>query len=190
MSFRGAFVWVLLALWATWLFALSAELALALPGRWAPDLGWALLASLAAHARTRVLPLVAVVFALARSATSIDAPLASLAACLAFVGAFRMLRVVLDIAQPVPLAVLTLGATLACEAWYALVRQTQVEAALTRAALNASAGQPVWESVLAAGTGALSTAVVVWLAAPALRHLPGLSDLERKRTWPAAASSR
>jgi hypothetical protein len=187
---RDAVVWVLLGIWATWLFALSAELGLAFPGRWAPNLGWALLASLAAHARTRVLPLVAVVFALARSATSIDSPLANLAACLAFVGAFRMLRLVLDIAQPAPLAVLTFGATLACEGWYALVRQTQVERALTRAALDAVSHEPLWGSLLAAGAGALSTAALVWMAAPALRRLPGLSELERKKAWPAAASSR
>lgn len=190
MNWRAIVPWSLLALWATWSFALSFELAAAGLGRWTPDLGCALLAALAASVRTKQLPALALVFALARSAASIDPALANLAACLAFVAAARVLRWVFDLARPTPLALATALGAFALEAWFAWIGELRVHEHFTHAALESSARAGWWEQVARAAPGALVTALAVFVLAPLMRRLPGLSALEGKRTWPVAASPR
>lgn len=190
MNWRAILPWSLLALWATWSFALSFELAAAGLGRWTPDLGCALLAVLAASLRTKQLPLLALIFALARSAASIDPVLANLAACLAFVGGARVLRWVFDLARPTPLALSTALAALALEAWFAWIGELRVDEQFTRAALTSSAHAGWWAQVAQAAPSALVTALAVFALAPLLRRLPGLPALEGRSSWPAAASPR
>lgn len=190
MNWRSILPWSLLAIWATWGYALSFELAAAGLGSWAPDLGCALLAALAVSVRTRKLPLLALVFALARSAVSIDSPLANLAACLAFVGGARALRGVFDILRPTPLALSTAFGALTLEAWFAWIGGLRVDEHFTRVGLEGSARASWLAQVGHAAPGALITALAVFAFAPLLRRLPGLPALEGAKPWPAAASLR
>ncbi len=190
MSFATVLAWAALALWSVWGCALSQELAAGALGRFAPDLGLALLVSCAARLRTRDLGLLALVFAQARVATSIDPPLATLASTLGAVAFLRVVRGAFELARPTPLALASALVVWTSEVWLAQVAGLRVREQLSRAALDSVALPSLWEVLSHTAPGALSTALVVFVAAPLLRRLPGVPVLEGARSWPLVASHR
>lgn len=190
MNAATVLAWGALALWSVWGCALSQELGASSLGRFTPDLGLALLTSLAACLRTRDLGLLALVFAQARVATSIDPPFATLAAALGAVAFVRILRVVLDLSRPAPLALASALILWSSELWLSQIAGVRVREHLSRAALDSVELASIWEVLARTAPSAFTTAVVVFAAAPLLRRLPGASVLEGARSWPLVASRR
>jgi len=187
----GLLTWCAVALWATWSFALDGFLR-SLTGGFVflPSLGWVLLSALASSLDTRELPALAFVFALARCATSIEGPAETLAACLALVGALRVLRIAIDVARPAALAVFMLLASFGTEAWFALVHQSRVQDELVHAALELPESVSWLSSAFASWPSFLASALAALWFAPLLRRLPGVPARSRTSSWPAVASFR
>lgn len=167
----GRLPWLLLLLWATWLYALQGRLA-AQPGwgRWMPDLGLLLLLSLDARVTRELAWRVALVVALGRLATGADPPLAVLVATLGVVGFSGPLRELVLLDRPLTGALFAGLAALVTGA-YLVVAQRVVEPAL---GLGLS-------PLGAALRPALGTALAALFLLPFLRLLPGLSPLQRVR---------
>lgn len=191
MNLVRSLSWCVVALWATWSFALDGLLRTWFDGfAVLPTFGWVLLATLASSLDTRDLPALALVFALGRCATSIEGPAETLAACLAVVGALRVLRLAIDMARPAPLAVFVLIASFATESWFALVHQSRVQDGLMRAALEVPASVSWLTSAFSDWPSFVANAIAALCLAPLLRRLPGLPARSRSSTWPAVASFR
>ncbi len=190
MSFANVLAWAAVALWSVWCCALSEELAASALARYAPDLGLALLVTLAAHLRTRDLWLLALVFAQARAATSIDPPFATLASALGAVAFLRVVRGAFELSRRAPLALASALVVWSRELWLARIASSRVGEHLSRAALDSVALSTAWEALSRTTPSALSTALVVFIAAPLLRRLPGVPALEGARSWPLVASHR
>lgn len=182
--------WCIVAVWATWSFALTALAADALGlGRAAPQLGWVLLAALAVKLDVHSLPTLAFVFALARAASSVDDAAAGATACLGFVAFVRLLRGAFDVSRPALLAVIVLVSHFALAAWFALAHDARLSAESTGALL--STARESWLSrAWSQWPSALTSAAAVFALAPLARRLPGVPALVRKPAWPAAASYR
>lgn len=190
MNARAWLSWSALALHATWCCALSQELAALGLARFAPDLGLALFTALAAALSTRELPLLALVFALARVATTIDPPFATLAGALAALLVLRALRSVFDLTRRAPLALCAAAVVLGCELWLTLVVDLRRQARFARAALDEAPAHALFDALTEAAPAAGVTALLVFGLAPWLRRLPGLPAPEEARTWPRVVRRR
>jgi hypothetical protein len=151
-----------------------------------------LLLGLAAGLGRRDLPLLALVFALARASVSVASPAAIAAGALGLVLIVRGLRTVVELRDAGSRCLLAACSSLALERWHALVDARRALAApgiapeFLQAAWDAQVGD--WPA--GAWTRALSTVVFTLLFGPALLHLPGLSPMRRRSTWHVAASAR
>lgn len=193
MSRSAVLPWILLAIWSAWLGALQGWLG----GQgslapWVPDAVLVLLFALCARLDRGDLPKAAVVVALSRAAVSIEPAAALLAGVLGLVLVLRGLRSVLEIGDAAARTALAFLGVLLLARWQALVLEREVLAA---AGLAAPALERAWDGAIGAfgpraWPRAASTAVCALMFGPALAHLPGLSPLRRRRTWPAAASVR
>lgn len=132
---RGGLAWLLLAVWAAWLYALqglvvhlggAGSLALGVPpGAWVPDLGLVLMLALAAELPASRVPLAALTVAAARAAVGIDPPVAVLAGYLGAASAYAALRRV--VVESRRLRVLATGlASLALGAWLIAARAARL----------------------------------------------------------------
>lgn len=172
--------WLLLALWATWLTALSGHWTqFAWLGRFTPELHTALFVALAARVPPGDIAKLAVCIGLGRVAVSIDPPAAVLAGALFSGALLRVARGTVQIESPVIAAGMAFLLCVAGSWWLELV---QLE---TRAA----AARPFVELVLGWRTG-ISTGVVTAAFAAVLARLPGLGSLVRRKAWAVGASSR
>lgn len=193
MTRGGILPWLLFGLWVVWL---SAGQGLALEtaglGAWVPDVGLVLLLGLGAELDRRDLPLLALVFALARASVSVASPAALLAAALGVVLVVRGLRTVVELRDVASRCLLAGLGALACERWFALV---DARRALAATGLGQRALAAAWDAQVGAWpdgawTRALATLAFAFLFGPALLHLPGLTPLRRRSTWHVAASAR
>ncbi len=189
----GVLPWLLFGLWVVWLSA-ACGLALEAPGlaRWVPDLALILLLGLAAELERRDLPLLALVFALARTSVSVASPASILAGTLGLVLVVRGLRTVVELRDGSSRCLLAGFSVLALERWHALV---DARRALALPGIAHDALAAAWEAQLGdwpagAFTRALATVVFAFLFGPALQHLPGLTPMRRRSTWHVAASAR
>jgi hypothetical protein len=189
----GLLPWLLYGLWTVWLAA-AQGLALESPGlaRWVPDLGLVLLLGLAAELGRRDLPLLALVFALARASVSVASPAAIAAGALGLVLIVRGLRTVVELRDAGSRCLLAACSSLALERWHALV---DARRALDQAGVGHELLAAAWDAHIGAWpagawTRALATVVFAFLFGPALRHLPGLTPMRRRSTWHVAASGR
>lgn len=193
MTRSGVLPWLLFGLWAVWLSA-AQGIALETPGlaRWVPDLGLILLLGLAAELQRRDLPLLALVFALARASVSVASPAAILAAALGLVLVVRGLRTVVELRDWSSRCLLAACSVLALERWFALVDARRALAApgIAHEALAAAWDTQVGAWPSGVWTRALATVVFAFLFGQALLHLPGLSPMRRRSTWHVAASAR
>jgi hypothetical protein len=181
--------WALLGVWAAWMFALQGMAAArSASSAWVPDLGLVLLLGLAARVSHEDLPKAALVVAFARCATSIDAPVAVIAAYFGAIGLARALRGVFEIGGVLPRTLLAGACAWLVTAWLEVVhvlRDARVAAQLTGA--SPDLGQVV-RALLGAWPTALATAFAALLFGPWLARLPGLTPLLKKRQWHVVAS--
>jgi hypothetical protein len=189
-----ALAWILVAVWGAWLFAARGALAGALggatgAGAWVPDLGLVLLIALAIEMPRREVTLAALALAVARTAVSIDPPLAIFAAFGAVAVVARALRRGLDLRGTVQRFVLAGVAALAVHVWLALVHDVRSSIELARAAEVVPHARGFAAAVALASPTALATAIASALAGPAFARLPGPSSLIGRSRWRAAVSS-
>jgi hypothetical protein len=174
------FAWLFLAVWATWLCALSGYLAqFSWLGRWAPQLQTALFVALAARVHVSLIPKLALTIGLARVAVSIDTPAAVLAAALSAGVLLRIARSVVQVESPVISGSLAFLLALLESAWFEFVH-TQTRALLVEDRI-------VFDLAWRAG---LSTAIATALLGVVLVNLPGVGSLIRRKTWAVGASLR
>jgi hypothetical protein len=184
--------WLLLTLWAVWIFALQAALgrspALASIGPWVPDVGLVLALALAARLPTHDLPWVGLCVGLARASLSVDPPAAVIAGYLGAVAVARSFRSVVEIKSPPAIGLLAFLLALCLSGWLGLVHAQRAAKALGSGAALAVSISPVhWGG---AWRGALATGLTAALLSAGLARLPGLSPLYRRKVWRAGASSR
>lgn len=182
--------WILLVLWAAWAQAAQGILGSATP--WAPDLGVALLLSLAMRLPTEHLPKVALAVALGRVAISIEPPTAIFAGTLALVGGARGLRSILEVNGAFTRSLLSGLGAWGFALWMSGVHEARV---LAQAPFQASQFPAVWAELDPLGLAVdwrapLATAGVALLFGPALTRLPGLGPLHRRKAWARDASGR
>jgi hypothetical protein len=180
--------WLLLSVWAVWIFALQAALgrspALGSIGPWVPDVGLVLALALAARLPTRDLPWVGLCVGLARASLSVDPPAAVIAGYLGAVAVARAFRSVIEIKSPPAIGLLAFVLALGLAGWLGLVHAQRAAAALGPGAeLAISVPGGTWR-------GALATGITAALLSAALARLPGLTPLYRRKVWRAGASSR
>jgi hypothetical protein len=166
--------WLLVFLYALWIFALQGLLAgpRAL-GAWTPDLGLVFLLALGARIAPGRAPLAALVIALARSALAADPPLSLGAGYLGVAGFAGLLRSSLEIDRPLGRSLLAGISALALSSFW-----------LAAGPLAGAAGAgPGASEALQAWTwpGAAASALCALLLAPLLGRLPGLRPLRRRR---------
>ena len=188
MSTQRALSWVAIVAWSVWACALggfvSRELSLA---PWFPDFSVVLLVALAARLPHGELPWLALAMGCARTAVSIDPPVASLAAVFGSVVLARMTRGVVDIQGAVPRALLAAACAAWGVAWLGIAHQARLGGAVG----GALASRLDWSILGAEAAGsAVSTGALSLLAGGWLAQLPGLPPLWRRKTWHVAASSR
>ncbi|MCC7012580.1 MAG: hypothetical protein IT454_08470 [Planctomycetes bacterium] len=185
------YVWVFVAVWLAWLHALQGALVerLALSS-WVPDLALVLLLALAAKVERAHLAYLAAAYAAARCATSIDAPVAIVAAALALTTLARIWRGVVELGNPIPRALLAASCACALHVWFALVHHVRFVAAATAQAETAGRGFDPLGELAHAAPGAAASALVALVLGPWLARLPGLGALGRRRPWQVTASSR
>lgn len=190
MSTERIAAWVWVTLWATWSFATRGFLGDTFaPGLSVPDFGLALLVMLVARVAREDLPLLALVFGVARVAVSIDPPVASLAVTFGAVALARTLRGVVDAQRILPRALLTFATVFGAELWLSLAHFAR----LRDDALAALGGGPELSAVSVlrdASQAAAATALFVLVFGRALVYLPGLTPLWRERPWQVGASFR
>jgi hypothetical protein len=188
VSTQRALGWVAVVAWSVWACALggfvSRELSLA---PWTPDFGVVLLVALAARLPHGELPWLALAMGCARTAVSIDPPVASLAAVFGAVVLARMTRGVVDIQGAIPRALLAAAGAAASVTWLGVAHQAR----LARSGVEAIAVEIDWSVLGADAAGsAVSTGLLALLAGGWFAQLPGLPALWRRKTWHVAASSR
>lgn len=180
MKGAGILGWLLLAVWSTWLAALSGHWTqFAWSGRYSPDLWVALFAVLAARVPPSDIAKVAVCLGLARVAVSIDPPAVSLAGALALGALLRGARSAVQLDHPVIVGGTAFVAVVGFSAWSELAHQA------TRAAAVAGIADPplAWR-------GGIVTALVAATVGGVLVRLPGIAQIARRKTWAVGASVR
>jgi len=170
-----ALAWGLFFLYALWAAALQGLLASPRQlGEWTPDLGLCLLFAWAARLPGGRAGLAALAVALARASFGADPPVVLAAASLGALGLFAGLRTVLEVDRAVPRALLCgLGAWLSAQLLVG-ARTFALAAEASGASLAGVSWPPLWR-------GALLTACLCLVLAPACRRLPGLAPLGRTR---------
>ena len=183
--------WVLVAVWAAWLFAAQGYVSAHwLHSAWVPDLALVFAIGLGAVIGHEDLPKLALALALARSAVSIDPPVANFAAFLGVAALVRAVAGVIDTAGPLPRALLAFASAELVHAWFSVVHRLRVAEELARAAEFAPASAAPLEALASALPTALATALCALIAAPLLARLPGTRPLIQKRRWRVVASPR
>ena len=183
MSHASPLPWILLTLWAVWIYALQAFFAAASWSAWVPDVGLVLLLSLAARFPSADIPLIGLCVGVARASISVDAAASVLAASLGAVGMARGVRSVIEIKSPPVAGLLAFVVALCVHVWLAWVHEVRIASELAASAPPRLFG--FWSQ---AWPCALSTALVAMLFGAALSHLPGLSPLRKRRPWRVGAS--
>jgi len=174
--------WILLTLWAVWIYAFQAYFAAASWSAWVPDVGLVLMLSLAARLPSTDVPLVGVCIGVAGAAVSIDPSAGVLAAALGAVAIARGVRSVIEIKSPPVAGLLAFVVSLCVQFWLAWVHTTRI-------ALELGASAPASDGLWAqAWPSALTTALVAMSCGGVLAHLPGLTPLRRRRPWRVGAS--
>jgi hypothetical protein len=168
------FAWLLLFLYALWIFALQGVLAGPHGlGAWTPDLGLVFLLALGARIPAGRAPFAALVIALARSALAADPPLSLGAGYLGVAGFAGLLRSSLEIDRPLGRTLLAgLSALMLSAFWIAagaLARSAGAGSQLAGEAFQSW----IWP-------GAAASALGAFLLAPLLGRLPGLRPLRRR----------
>jgi hypothetical protein len=180
---RGrALPWILLTLWAVWIYAFQAFFAAASWSAWVPDVALVLMLGLAARLPSADVPLVGLCVGVAGATVSVDPAASVLAAALGVVGMARGVRSVIEIKSPPVAGLLAFVATLCVRFWLAWVHETRIALEL---GVSAPPSPGLWA---AAWPGALTTALVAMLFGGVLAHLPGLTPLRRRRPWRVGAS--
>jgi len=174
--------WILLTLWAVWLYGFQAFFAAASWSAWVPDVGLVLMLSLAARLPNAEVPRVGVCVGLAGAAVSVDPAAAVLAAALGAVAIARGVRSVIEIKSPPVAGLLAFTASLGVQFWLARVHGARIALELGAAA---PASGEFWTQ---AWPRALTTALVATFLGGVLAHLPGLTPLRRRRPWRVGAS--
>lgn len=190
MNRSDSWRWGCVAAWGALLFALQGFLASSTAlEAWTPNLGLVLMLSLLGRVKRAQLVFVALSMAFARAATSIEPPMAILAAHLFVAALAHTLRGVFEISSAVPRSTLAGLNVLLLGGWFEFVRRVRDAQAAGGALDDAKlvAGFDVFAPSLAC---AMSTALVALLAGPWLVRLPGLAPLWRKTPWRAVASFR
>lgn len=168
---RGRLIaWALALVWLTWTTALSGWLSGGeLFASWSPDLGVALLASLAGFLVARDVPRLALLAALARASLSVDAPVVLLAGFLAIGALANSVRHFVDLRGPFARAGLAAVAAPALAAWLGCARAVR-------------AGEPYLVDGHDLARLAFTSGIFALIAGDLLARLPGLSPL-RRRAW-------
>ncbi len=178
MNRGNLFNWLFLAVWATWLCALSGHWTqFSWMGNWAPQLQIALIVALAARAPVGHLPFLALTLGLAHIAVSVDSPAAILAAALGTGALLRLARGGIQIeSAPVAGLLAFVIATVEC-AWFEFVH------------LRTSAA-PIadWSEIELGWRAGLSTALATIVLGRVMVNLPGVGSLLRRKTWAVGAS--
>lgn len=159
--------WVALALVGTWGAAFQGWSALRLAG-WTPDLLLVVLFAVAPRLDRSGLAGAALVVALARSAVSVDPPVALAAGYLGAAGAYGALRATVALEGLGSRAVLAGLLAALLGTWLATVHGVRTGASLLEGAHS------LWPP-------AIATWLATWLAAPLLIRLPLLRHLESRR---------
>ena len=182
--------WLLLGVWAAWLYALQGLCVARMDSSsLVPDLGLVLLLSLAARLSHEDLPKAALVIAVARCAVSIDAPVAVIAACFGAAALARALHEVFEVGGALPRTLLAGASAWAVTAWLTFVHDLRdARLALHTAGTPPDLGLPS-RALSTAWSPALATALAAFLIGPLLGRLPGLTPLAKKRQWHVVASS-
>ena len=167
---RRRLPWILLFLWAAWLFALQGLAASSAGlGPWTPELGLVLLLALDGRVSPGRTRLAACLIAGARIAFSADPPLAVLAGYLGAVGFSGALREILDVDRGLARALLAGVLTLLLVGFWNLSRTLELAAE----GLFAPAPGLAWRT-------AATTAIATLCLAPLLLRLPGITPLWRR----------
>jgi hypothetical protein len=167
-----ALAWALFVAWAVWLSAAQGWLTRGGGSAWVPDAALVLAVVVLARCEAADLLPLALLTALARSATSGDPPIVLAAGALGALLAALAVRDALELSGPAGRA---LGAGLAAglfQAWLGVAHAVR-------------APHAVLDPLAAAGTAlpvALASALLALLLGPLLARLPGLTPL-RSRTW-------
>jgi hypothetical protein len=181
--------WLLAAVWAAWLGSAQGLLAARSGARWIPDLPLIFLLALGTRVPREDLPRAGLAVALARCATSIEPPVALLAAYLGVAALIHAVRRVIDVSGPAPRALLAGGCALLVQVWLAVVHDVRVAAELARAGEHVPIGTSLARALFA-WPAAISAAALALAGGAALGWFPGFSLLVRRRAWRVAASSR
>lgn len=180
MSRSPYFSWLLLLVWGSWASAVTGCcVQFTGLGRWSPDLALALLVALAARTSVHDIAKLAICVGLARSAVSVDAPSAVIAATLTCGALLRVGRSVVQIENPLIAGAFAGALYTAQSAWLQFVHWNSLPGLRSEHA-----------QVSLALAGAVSTGVVCALSGGVLANLPGLSQLSRRRSWVVGASLR
>lgn len=183
--------WVSVSAWAVLLLALQGHLAASTAlGAWTPNLGLVLMLSLLGRVKREQLVYVAVALTFARAATSIEPPIAIVAAHLFVVALAHTLRGVFEISSAVPRSTLAGLNVLLLGGWFEFVRRLRDAQAAGAVALDDAALFAGFELFAPSFACALSTALIALVGGPLFVRLPGLAPLWRKTTWRAVASYR
>jgi hypothetical protein len=171
--------WVLLAVWTAWMCALQGLM----PSSARVDLGVILLVALSARMSAEDLHFGALVAGLARSAVSIDPPVAILSGLLGVAMITAAARSVVDLRSPWMRAPLCALGAFALALWLSIVHAVR-HPELAQAPFSD-------RSLLVPSAGAaFLTGLAALFLAPILERLPGLSYFDRGRPWAIAASRR
>lgn len=174
----------LFTVWTVWLvavqtFAASAALPVSGLATYVPDLALVLALSLVARGHPRDVPVLAMLWALARASFAVDPPFAIFAGTAGVLVLGRAMRSVVETHGALPRAFVAGLCALVFDGWLIAVHHVRHETLWAEGGSSPLAGLP--ETLLAAWPAAASTALGALVLGPALSRLPGLTPLRRGR---------